>query len=183
MRHGQIASNLEKIYSGRSDESLTEKGRQQVTQASRELAGAEIESVYTSPLWRARQTAEVVVSELGWDLPINIDDSFNELKMGPWEGMSEADVAMHFPAEWATWNSRPAELRLDGRETLAQLQQRVLEGMRSIQNSGLERSALIVTHVAVIRVIALFANAMDLNLYKSIPVDNAKVFSFPQLDI
>ena len=183
IRHGQIDSNLKKVYSGRSDETLTDTGREQVRQTCQELSGIEIDAIYSSPLMRTRQTAEIIVDELNWDLPINAEDNFNELKMGPWEGMSEADVAANFTGEWATWNSNPAELRLDGRETLAELQSRVLNGMRSIENSASGNSILIVTHVAIIRVITLFASSQDLNCYKSIPVENAKIFSFPMLNI
>jgi broad specificity phosphatase PhoE len=183
IRHGQIASNLKKVYSGRSDEALTEAGREQVRQASSQLAGIDIDTIYSSPLNRTQQTAGIIVNELNWDLPINQDDSFNELKMGPWEGMPEVDVEAGFPAEWAIWNNRPAELQMDGRETLEQLQSRVLSGMRVIQQAHPGRSVLIVTHVAIIRVVSLFANKQNLNSYKMVPVDNAKVFSFTGLDL
>jgi broad specificity phosphatase PhoE len=178
IRHGQIASNLKKVYSGRSDEALTEIGREQVRQASSQLAEIAIDAIYSSPLTRTQQTAEIIAHELDWNLPINSDDSFNELKMGPWEGMKEADVALQYPAEWTIWNSRPAELCLDDRETLLQLQTRVLEGLRAIQQSNPGQSILIVTHVAIIRVMTLFANNLDLNRYKSVPVDNATIFEF-----
>lgn len=183
IRHGQIASNLNKVYSGRSDETLTEAGREQVRQAARELADIEIDAVYSSPLTRTRQSAEIIVNELQWDLPIRIDDSFNELQMGPWEGMAEADVEAGYPAEWALWNSEPAALRLDGRESLVELQQRVLDGMRAIRQSVTEQSILIVTHVAVIRMVFLHADKQDLNRYKTIPVDNAKCFHFAGLEL
>ena len=178
IRHGQISSNLKKVYSGRSDETLTEAGREQVRQASGQLSEIAIDAIYSSPLTRTQQTAEIIVHELGWNLPINSDASFNELKMGPWEGMPEDDVACDFPDEWAIWNSRPAELCLEGRETLLQLQARVLEGLRAIQQSNPDQSILIVTHVAIIRVMTLFANKLDLNRYKSVPVDNATIFEF-----
>jgi broad specificity phosphatase PhoE len=183
IRHGQIASNLKKVYSGRSDEALTETGRDQVRQASSQLAEIDIAAIYSSPLMRTLQTADIIVHELDWNLPINSDDSFNELKMGPWEGLPEADVAHGFPDEWAIWNNLPAELQMDGRETLEQLQSRVLSGMRVIQQAHPTRSVLIVTHVAIIRVVSLFANKQDLNSYKMVPVDNAKVFSFTGLNL
>jgi broad specificity phosphatase PhoE len=183
IRHGQIASNLKKVYSGRSDEALTEAGREQVRQASSQLAEIAIDAIYSSPLTRTQQTAEIIAHELDWNLPINSDDSFNELKMGPWEGMPETDVETRFPDEWTIWNSRPADLQMDDRETLVQLQDRVLDGMRAIQESHPDHSILIVTHVAIIRVISLFANSLDLNLYKTVPVDNARVFNFGWLEL
>jgi broad specificity phosphatase PhoE len=72
---------------------------------------------------------------------------------------------------------------MDGRETLEQLQSRVLSGMRVIQQAHPGHSVLIVTHVAIIRVVSLFANKQDLNSYKKVPVDNAKVFNFAGLDL
>jgi broad specificity phosphatase PhoE len=183
IRHGQIASNLNRVYSGRSDEALTEAGREQVRQAARELADIEIDAIYSSPLTRTRQSAEIIVDELNWDLPIRIDGSFNEMQMGPWEGMAEDDVAAGFPAEWAIWHSEPAALHMDGRETLAELQHRVLDGLRSIRQSAPGQSVLIVTHVAVIRMVFLHADRQDLNRYKTIPVDNAKCFHFAGLEL
>lgn len=181
MRHGQIASNLKRVYSGRSEEVLTDTGREQVRQASRQLAGVEIDAIYSSPLARTRETAEIVIAERGWDLTINLDDRFNEFKMGPWEGMAEDDAAAQFPAEWAVWNHTPADLVIDGRETLAQLQLRVLDGLRAIANMTSHGSVLIVTHVAVIRVVELFATGRKLNDYKKIAVDNARIFKFQKL--
>ena len=97
--------------------------------------------------------------------------------MGPWEGMAESEVEKRFPREWAIWNNNPVELSLDGRETLQALQSRVMQGIQAIrQNSGYE-SVLVATHVAIIRVVTLLAEGKDLNDYKSVKVENAKVFN------
>ena len=98
--------------------------------------------------------------------------------MGPWEGMSEEDVAKQYPKEWAQWNTSPESLSINGRETLQELQTRVVQGMRNIEKLNNCTSVLVVTHVAVIRVVTLFARDISLNLYKSIDVGNAKVFRF-----
>ena len=99
---------------------------------------------------------------------------------GPWEGLSEARVKQQYPLEWALWNSRPQELKLRGRETLEQLQARVVAGMRHIEaEAESERrgsNILVVSHVAVIRVVALYAQGRPLSEYKSIEVDNCQLF-------
>ena len=178
IRHGEIDSNRQKIYSGRSEESLNATGREQVKATCNELSNLQIDACYSSPLNRTRQTADIIASQLDWTIPIHADESFNELKMGPWEGMAEEDVARQFPAEWKTWNTSPDSLSIDGRETLYELQTRVLHGMREINKTGAHTSVLVVTHVAVIRVVSLFARDLGLNLYKSVGVGNAKVFNF-----
>ena len=183
IRHGEIASNRIKVYSGRSDEALTDAGRQQVKAARDQLAALDIDAIFCSPLTRTRETAAILVEQLDWNLPLHIDDSFNEIKMGPWEGRSEADVASRYPEQWTLWNTRPADLELQGRETLQQLQDRVLDGLRRIDRDYEYESILIVTHVAVIRTLSLYANGLELNRYKSVPVANAEVFTFGNLGI
>ena len=176
IRHGEIDSNRKKIYSGRSEEALTETGRRQVKAACCKLSKVDVDAIYCSPLVRTRQTADIIADELNWTTPIHIDECFNELKMGPWEGMAESEVEKQFPNEWAIWNSTPANLSIEGRETLQELQSRVTQGMRNIRQKNNYESVLVVTHVAIIRVLTLLARGMDLNQYKSISVGNAKIF-------
>lgn len=181
IRHGQIASNPKKIYSGRSDEPLTDLGRSQVVQGARGLADIPFEAILSSPLTRTLQTAEIVNESTGRDVSIHVEDCFNELLMGPWEGLAEAEVSQRYPREWALWHESPAELAIEGRETLAQLQARVVGGMRDIERRYDYESVLVVTHVAVIRIILLTALNRDLNQYKAIPVGNAEIFDLQEI--
>lgn len=176
IRHGEIDSNRQKIYSGRSEEALTETGRQQVKAACGELSNIDVDAICCSPLVRTRQTMDIIIDELDWVVPIHVDECFNELKMGPWEGMAESEVEKQFPNEWAIWNSTPANLSIEGRETLQELQSRVTQGMRNIRQKCDHKSVLVVTHVAIIRVLALVERGLDLNQYKSVSVENAKIF-------
>ena len=222
VRHGEIESNIRKVYAGWSEEPLTEKGIQQAEMAGEVLKEKGIDALYCSPLRRAVQTAEIIGEAVGLT-PVS-DDHFKEMRLGPWEGLSEDEVARRFPEEWKIWNKRPADLVLEGRETLRELQERVLEGVRrrrsprlntlegdpvqlgrevrerlkmnvehptsNIQHrmgkdrvSGQESgNVVVVTHVAIIRVLKLYAEGRDLNEYKKVPVENGEVFELdPQI--
>jgi broad specificity phosphatase PhoE len=172
IRHGEIPSNVNKVYAGRSPEHLTQKGVKQAEAVSEKLKGLKIGALYSSPIQRALQTAGIVSEAIGIDPAMN--DAFRELEMGPWEGMSEADIAKEYPKEWSIWNNKPAELKLEGRETLKELLSRVLAGIRSIKDS--DDNVVIVTHVAIIRVMLLWQAGKSLNLYKTIHVPNAEIF-------
>lgn len=177
VRHGEIPANIHKIYAGRSSEGLTTRGRKQAYEIGRTLAQDAIEAVFHSPLLRTTETAEIISQHMMCE-PI-ADDSFIELKMGPWEGLAEHEVASLYPDEWKRWNSLPAELLIEGRETLHQVQQRVLAGVRAIiVNYPSLKTILVVTHVAVIRVIILSVENRNLNQYKLIPVPNCGTFCF-----
>lgn len=117
-------------------------------------------------------TAEVVGQRLG--LPVIGDCRLNELRMGPWEGLTEAEVAERFPREYGIWLERPDELRLDGRETLPELAERVGAVLRDSVESG--HNELLITHVALVRVAVLIGAQDSLRAYKQVPVVNCQWF-------
>ena len=175
VRHGEIEANIRKVYAGRSPEKLTAKGRRQASMMAEELRQSGIAKIYCSPVRRALETAEIIGSDLN-KKPI-LEPAFAELVMGPWEGKSEAEVQRDYPTEWQIWNTRPAELILPGRETLEELRQRSLQGLAAIQaQNDYSSGVLIVTHVAVIRVLLLYQQAWELNLYRTIAIPHGKIF-------
>ncbi len=174
VRHGEIPSNVRKIYAGCSEEGLTARGWQQAREAAEGLACFEIGNIYTSPLKRAVQTAEIIGGFLNKQ-PAT-EENFKEMRLGPWEGMREEEIKRKYPEEWRTWNTRPAELVFAGRETLEELQGRLLNGLEKIKSKSDGKGILVVTHVAIIRVLLLHAQKMDLNHYRMIPVQNGEIF-------
>ena len=175
VRHGEIESNHRNIYAGWSEEGLTRKGRQEAAEAAKIVSNFNIDSIYTSPLRRAVQTAEIIGGFLKKQ-PI-LEESFKELKLGIWEGKNEKEIQRDFPDEWKIWDKRPTELGLEGRETLQELLERVLKGIEKIREKEVDGSVLVVTHVAIIRVLLLHSQGKDLNLYRAIPVPgNGKIF-------
>ena len=182
VRHGEIQSNIDKVYAGWSDEALTDVGMRQAERAGEALKSKGIGALYCSPLKRTAQTAEIIGEAIGL-VPV-ADGHFKEMKMGPWEGLSEDEIARRFAKEWRNWNTQPAVLRLEGRETLAELQERVLDGVRELatkeqgltqRRKGAKRVA-VVTHVAIIRVMLLYVEGRELNDYKKVPVVNGGIF-------
>jgi len=178
IRHGEIRSNKKKVYAGWSEEGLTWRGCRQAKKAAGEMFSKNIDAIYCSPLKRTVQTAKIIGHSLRiWPV---ISSNFKELKLGIWEGLSEGDVRRQFPKEWMVWHTRPAELYLEGRETLAELHNRVMAGMEKIRTESRGGSVLIVTHVAIMRILLLFTKRLDLNHYKTIPVPNAKLYDIDE---
>lgn len=174
LRHGEIESNLKRIYAGWAEESLTPRGRQQARDAAQQLISAGIDAIYCSPLRRTMETAEIIGSHLGIK-PV-AEESFKELRMGPWEGKSEEQVSREYAQAWQIWNTTPAALVLDNRETLEELLGRVLSGIKKLKTENAGKHLLIVTHVAIIRVLLLHSQGLDLNLYRTLHIPNGKIF-------
>ena len=84
VRHGQTELNVQNILQGWQDSPLTERGREQAlaTRAAFEARGISFDHAYSSPLGRARHTAELIVGE---DLPIEPVDDLREWRLGTLE--------------------------------------------------------------------------------------------------
>ena len=89
IRHGQTELNNRKALQGRSDHPLNEAGVEQAKEAAARLAEARFDKVYSSPLTRALQTADIVAPGLS----AQTDERLIEMDYGPYEGMSLADPA------------------------------------------------------------------------------------------
>jgi broad specificity phosphatase PhoE len=66
VRHGETDWNAEGRLQGHTDRPLNEYGRRQAQRLADELAGEELEAIYSSDLARARETAEIVGERSGF---------------------------------------------------------------------------------------------------------------------
>src|SRR4028119_1636696 len=66
VRHGQSTANAMGVWQGQMEFPLSEEGRRQAALAGRALAGADYDAIYSSPLARAYETAEIIARESGF---------------------------------------------------------------------------------------------------------------------
>lgn len=173
VRHGVTQSNKEKIYVGWGEEKLVEEGVMQAEQVGEKMRGWGISGVYASPIKRAIQTAQILNRYVKKEL--KIEPGLKEIKMGAWEGLSEKEIIAKYPAEHALWLKKPAELKLEGRETLLDVQQRAVRAVNKILEENEGMISLVVTHMAPIRCLVLYYNHLSLNMYKSVEVPNLSI--------
>jgi broad specificity phosphatase PhoE len=133
-----------------------------------ELRDAGLGAVWTSGIARAQETASVLSGAL--EIPLRNEARLDEMLLGPWEGLTEDEVGRLYPHEFEIWNTRPDLLRLPGRETLAELAMRVGPVLHDAASQT--DPVLLVTHVAIIRVLALSVLGFELSRYKLLPVPN-----------
>ncbi|WP_296538025.1 histidine phosphatase family protein, partial [uncultured Actinomyces sp.] len=100
-RHGQTDYNLQGRIQGRVDIPLNETGREQARRAADGIAALAPTRIVSSPLTRARATAEVLASLTG--LGVEIDPGLAEKSFGDWEGLKAADIKKQWPDHYATW--------------------------------------------------------------------------------
>jgi probable phosphoglycerate mutase len=98
IRHGQTEWSMVGKHTGRTDIPLTEQGRREALAAARTLRGWNIGRFYSSPLQRARKTAELV----GPSRSVEVDDRLVEWDYGDFEGLTTPEVRERI-AGWSVW--------------------------------------------------------------------------------
>ncbi len=98
IRHGQTEWSATGKHTGRTDIPLTVQGRDEARAAARTLAGWTVDRAYTSPLVRARETAELVAPSCG----LTLDDDLMEWDYGAYEGETTPQTRERIPG-WSVW--------------------------------------------------------------------------------
>ncbi|HEV2774305.1 MAG TPA: histidine phosphatase family protein [Solirubrobacteraceae bacterium] len=117
VRHGQTVSSARHAYSGRSDIPLTDAGREQASAAARQLADAGVDAVLSSPLIRARDTAQAIADAAG--APLTVDERLTEVDYGPFEGLDRAGASERTGAAFDAWRADPFGAPVPGMEPLS----------------------------------------------------------------
>jgi broad specificity phosphatase PhoE len=157
-RHGETDWNRENRFQGHADPPLNATGRAQSIELAKALAGEPIARVYTSPLRRARETAELVAERLGVEIePL---EALREIDVGSWTGLTRDDVAKRYPEGYSRWLER-APHGFEGGETYEALAERVLPAVRSLAEAQPSATLLVVTHGGPSRVVQAHAAGID----------------------
>ena len=102
LRHGQTALSVERRYSGRGNPELTDLGRTQAAAAGKRLGvDTSISAIVSSPLARARATAQAVADVNGLD--VEVVDGLTETDFGQWEGLTFLEAAARDPQLHREW--------------------------------------------------------------------------------
>jgi broad specificity phosphatase PhoE len=161
-RHGETLWNLERRYQGHRDSPLSERGAEQARRLRQRLASAALSAVYSSDLGRSARTAEIVAAPHGH--LVQTHPGLREIDTGEWTGQARADV-LGVP-EWApmveVYRTRPAEHRMPGGESLADVQARGLAALVEIAKRHAGQSIAVITHHVVVE--TLLAHALGLSL-------------------
>ncbi len=157
LRHGQTALTVDKRFSGTggSDPVLTAVGTQQAEEVAQALAGrGEVEAVVSSPLRRARQTADAVAQALGTDVREVAD--LSECNFGDWDGCTLAEVRERWPDELAAWLTSTSGSPPGG-ESFDQVEHRVRRARDQLLVRYPGRTVVVVSHVSPIKTLVRLA--------------------------
>jgi len=143
VRHGQTEWNIAGRIQGSTDIDLDGDGKAQAAEAAPELASYGPVRIISSDLRRAVDTARPVAELTG--VEIELDKRLRERAYGPWEGLTQGEIAEQFPEDHRRWRAQEP-LKHPEIETWAELHRRTAEAVRDIIESEVEGTALVVCH-------------------------------------
>jgi broad specificity phosphatase PhoE len=151
IRHGESLSNREGRVQGQADVKLSDTGRQQATAVASWCKSQSFHKksceLWSSPLCRARETADVIGTAIG--LSAQIEDKLVELNAGVFQGHLWDDLADRFPEDVAQWRSGDVDFQIPGGESRRQLAERGRHALQSLSCRPVD-SMVIVAHGGVL---------------------------------
>ena len=146
-RHGQTGDNADGRILGRRDPPLTAAGVEQARRLAAGLCDSGLAAVWTSPLQRARATADIVGAALG--LAPSVEADLAESARGRWEGRRVAELAAHEPEAFAAFVAGDPAFAFPGGESLGAQAQRTRRALAVVAAGPLP--ALVVAHAGTVR--------------------------------
>ncbi|MCH8085670.1 MAG: histidine phosphatase family protein [Nitrosopumilus sp.] len=181
LRHGQAKNNTERILAGRTEGvPLTDTGIKQSEYTAELLEHMNISTIYSSPIQRAKHTAEIVGKHNSLD--VTTDDRLIELDMGKFTGMPYDEIFKSHGNVFMKFYNGDLEIAHNGVETFSDVKKRILGIVDYIIEKHPDENVLLVTHMDPIK--AMLSTVIDLsptNLYELI-LPNASLAIFREKD-
>ena len=144
LRHGQTSQQAKRkkfIYNwpDKAPVKLTKKGVNQIKKAAKKLAKEKIDLIYSSDIYRTRQTAGIVTKELG--LKVNLDKRLRDINLGVYHGKPKEMFFRDFPLNIERFTKRPKK-----GENWNDVKKRLSQFLKEIEKKYKNKRILIVSH-------------------------------------
>jgi broad specificity phosphatase PhoE len=160
-RHGETTANVDRIFSGHTDVTLTPLGRRQARALGRRIRLEPVTAAYASDLTRARGTAELALRGRG--IEVRTDPALREFHFGEWEGLAFHDVRARYPEHWQRFMANDEGFFPPGGELIGAIRLRATAALGRIVAAHPDETVLVVTHGATLQTI--FADILGMSSY------------------
>lgn len=174
IRHGETDWNNERRIQGNTDTPLNANGIAQARQLAARIAKDKIDALYSSPLERARVTAEIIGQHCGI-APV-LDPRLKENGLGDLEGLTVAEFEQRFPELYQGWIKSVDHFTLPNEEPPAQLRERIIAFLDELRARHPNGSRVgIVTHGGTINMFVSMLIGLEVNKRSPFWFDNASI--------
>lgn len=178
-RHGETEWNAEEIFRGRIDVDLNETGIGEAELLAEHLSYMAIAAVYSSPLKRALQTAEMIARH--HDVKVEVSPQLIDLDYGEWQGLSHETVRDRYGQLYHEWLNSPQLVKMPAGESLDDVRRRAISLVEDITAKA-EGTVVLVSHRVVHKVLICALLALDISHFWNIRIDTAGISVFAYED-
>lgn len=150
---------------------LNAEGRRQAEHLAAHLASSPIQRVFTSPLERARETAEPLADRL--KVPLEISQSFIEIDFVDWTAKPIAELDRL--EEWRKWNTLRSVARAPNGESMLEVQERFVGELERVRRRFPEQAVAVVSHGDPLRSVLVYYLGMHLDMLLRLEISTASV--------
>ena len=153
-RHGETEDNvIRRLSTSPPGPKLTNLGQEQAMDLANKIKEVQIDVIYSSPLVRAMQTAEIIIGDRG--IKIYPDDGLKELSVGVLEGRNDDEAFEELDKIWHSWTvERNLDtLTAEGGETAKQVLERSVKSFKNIIENNESSTVLIVAHSGILQLL------------------------------
>lgn len=169
VRHGETLSNRENRVQGITDNELSDYGLKQIERLADSLKKESIESIVSSPLKRAYQTAQAIGKF--HNVPIELERNLQELNHGDFENIAIEELKEKHLPFIKKWFLNPASVVMPNGESLHDVQTRAWSAIEKIIHTS--KNVLVVSHSMTIMTILCRIRNIDLSFAREVRVDTA----------
>ena len=172
VRHGLTPTTGVKLPGRARGLHLSDEGRRQAEAAAARIAKvAKVIAVYSSPLERARETAQIIAKAR--NMVVRIERGLLELDIGRWTGMALKDAGSK--PEWKAVQQHPSGFRFEGGESFTEMQARITGAIARICSRHPGKIVVAVSHADPIKAVTAHALGTPLDLFQRIFIGTASI--------
>ena len=162
LRHAQAENNTKRILAGRTEGvPLTKTGIEQAERIAKYLAPIDISAIYSSPIERAKHTAEIVANAFDQDtVGVELDERLTEIDMGKFTRMNYDDMFAKYGNIFLKFYENDPVISEHEVETFPDVQKRVLDMVDHVLKKHNNENVILVTHMDPIK--SMLAKVMNL---------------------
>jgi broad specificity phosphatase PhoE len=151
VNHGETEWSAEDRFSGASDVLLSARGQWQAEQLAERLASERVGAIYSSPLQRALQTAEMIAGRHALRPIITV--GLGEMDFGDWEGRVRGDVLRDYAPVYGAWTRDPATVRTPRGESGYDVATRAVAAVKEAARAHAGQTIVVAGHRTVNRIV------------------------------
>jgi probable phosphomutase (TIGR03848 family) len=172
VRHGLTPTTGVKLPGRARGLHLSDEGRRQAECAAERIAKiAKVVAIYSSPLERARETAQIIAKAR--NMAVRIERGLLEIDIGRFQGLLLKEAAQR--PEWKAIQQHPSGFRFEGGESFTEMQARVTGAIGRMVARHAGRIVVAVSHADPVKAAVAHALGTPLDLFQRIVIGTASI--------